>query len=214
MKVIDLTQTISEDMPVYPGTGRPILEPANSYEKDGFKETKLHFYTHTGTHIDPPYHLFADRTALDEFGAEQFVGKAFVIDCRDVPDGGSITMRHLKKNEKALANVDFLLFNLGWDKKWGTDDYFGDYPCIDDEVLDYILKSDLKGIGFDVIGLDPISDIKLVRHNKLLSAKQIINIENLKSLDLCPTEPFLFACLPLKVKKSDGAPARAVAIID
>lgn len=39
MKVIDLTHTISETMPVYPGTEQPRLTPANSYEKDGFKET-------------------------------------------------------------------------------------------------------------------------------------------------------------------------------
>ena len=214
MRVIDLTQTISADMPVYPGTECPTLEPANSYEKDGFKETKLHFYSHTGTHIDPPYHLFSNRTALDEFDASQFVGTALVIDCRDIPDGGKITMEHLKKSTETTGHVDFLLFNLGWDKRWGTDAYFGDYPCIDDEVLDYIIKSDFKGIGFDVIGLDPISDVKLLRHNKLLSSKDIINIENLKNLDLCPRAPFLFACLPIKVKKSDGAPARAVAILN
>lgn len=39
MKVIDLTHTIKENMPVYPGTDTPKFIPANSYEKDGFKET-------------------------------------------------------------------------------------------------------------------------------------------------------------------------------
>ena len=39
MKVIDLTHTITEHMPVYPGTETPLFLPANSYEKDGFKET-------------------------------------------------------------------------------------------------------------------------------------------------------------------------------
>ena len=39
MKVIDLTHTIRPDMPVYPGTEPPQFLPANSYEKDGFKET-------------------------------------------------------------------------------------------------------------------------------------------------------------------------------
>lgn len=57
MKVIDLTHTISETMPVYPGTEQPRLTPANSYEKDGFKETLLSMYSHTGTHVDPPAHL-------------------------------------------------------------------------------------------------------------------------------------------------------------
>ena len=39
MKVIDLTHTIKENMPVYLGTDAPKFIPANSYEKDGFKET-------------------------------------------------------------------------------------------------------------------------------------------------------------------------------
>ena len=61
MKVIDLTHTIAPSMPVYPGTLPPKFIPANSYERDGFKETLLQMYTHTGTHMDPPAHLFPDR---------------------------------------------------------------------------------------------------------------------------------------------------------
>ena len=37
MKVIDLTHTIRENMPVYPGTEPPKLSPTSSYESDGFK---------------------------------------------------------------------------------------------------------------------------------------------------------------------------------
>ena len=57
MKIIDLTHTIKEDMPVYPGTDTPKLIPANSYEKEGFKETLLQMYTHTGTHTVSYTHL-------------------------------------------------------------------------------------------------------------------------------------------------------------
>lgn len=61
MRVIDLTHTIKEDMPVYPGTDTPKFIPANSYKKDGFKETLVQMYTHTGTHIDPPAHLLREE---------------------------------------------------------------------------------------------------------------------------------------------------------
>lgn len=67
MKVIDLTHTIREEMPVYPGTEPPKFLPANSYEKDGFKETLLQMYTHTATHMDPPAPLFPGRKTLDQF---------------------------------------------------------------------------------------------------------------------------------------------------
>ena len=116
MKVIDLTHTIRENMPVYPGTETPRLETANTYEKDFFKETKMTMYTHTGTHVDPPAHIFAGRTTLDQFPAEQFIGKALVIDCRELTEGQFITMDHIRKYGEKAEQADFLLFNLGWDK--------------------------------------------------------------------------------------------------
>ena len=66
MKIIDLTQLITASMPVYPGTEPPHLTVANTYETDGFRETLLSFFSHTGTHMDAPFHLFGDRTKLNE----------------------------------------------------------------------------------------------------------------------------------------------------
>ncbi|MGN0373712.1 MAG: cyclase family protein [Enterocloster sp.] len=211
MKVIDLTHTITENMPVYPGTEPPGLQPANTYEKDGFKETRLTMFTHTGTHMDPPSHLFAGRTTLDEFPASQFIGKALVIDCHDLKEGQLIAMDRLRRYGDKTKQADFLLFYTGWDKRWGTEAYFGDYPCIDEEVLNFIIAGDYKGIGFDVIGLDPVADENLTRHKKLFEKKDIVNIENLKNLDLCREGLFWFSCCPLKVEDSDGAPIRAIA---
>ena len=150
MKAIDLTHIITEDMPVYPGTEPPKLTPANSYEKDGFKETLLSLYTHTGTHIDPPAHIFPDGRTLDEFPPEQFIGKALVIDCRGIKAGGAITLSHIERYGEKAGKADFLLFNLGWDRLWGTEAYFGDYPCLDDAALGLIIGGGYKGIGFDV----------------------------------------------------------------
>ena len=139
MKIIDLTQTISEGMPVYPGTEPPKLTIANTHEKDGFRETLISFYSHTGTHMDAPFHIFADRTRLDELPVEQFVGKALVIDCRDAGEGGTIGMEYI---DKALADeAEFLLFHTGWDENWGTEKYFGEYPVLSMEVCRYLLDS-------------------------------------------------------------------------
>ena len=211
MKVLDLTHRIRPDMPVYPGTEQPRFIPANSYEKDGFRETLLQMYTHTGTHMDPPAHLFADRTTLDQFPIDQFIGKALVIDCRGLPEGAAIPMEAVRRYGEKAEQADFLLFNLGWDQRWGTDAYFGDYPCIDDEVLDFIIGGKYKGIGFDVIGLDPIADQHLTWHKKLFSARDIVNIENLKNLDQCGDDLFWFSCFPLRIENCDGSPVRAVA---
>ena len=211
MRVIDLTHTIESGMPVYPGTEPPILEPANTYDRDGFRETKISMYSHTGTHMDPPAHLFRDRTTLDAFPPEQFIGKALVIDCTSLKEGEPITMDHLSRYGTKAETADFLLFYLGWDARWGSESYFGDYPCIDDAVLEYILEGSYKGIGFDVIGLDPIADGNLTRHKKLFQTRDIINIENLCNLGLCGNDLFWFSCFPLKIRDCDGSPIRAVA---
>lgn len=211
MRVFDLTHEITPEMPVYPGTEPPHFESANTYERDGFKETKISMFTHTGTHVDPPAHLFEGKKTLDAFDIDQFIGTALVIDCTALCEGELITMKQITPYGEQALHADFLLFHLGWDARWGTDAYFGDYPCIDDEVLSLILEGKYKGIGFDVIGLDPIADAALVRHNALFAEREIINIENLKNLGQLPRGPVMFACLPLKIKDADGAPARAIA---
>ena len=73
------------------------------------------------------------------------------------------------------------------------------------------MQGNYKGIGFDVIGLDPIADENLPRHKKLFKDCDIINIENLKDLDLCGNDLFWFSCFPLRLDNCDGSPIRAVA---
>ena len=92
MKIIDLTHTIAENMPVYPGTEGPKLTTANTYETDGFKETLLKMYSHTGTHMDPPAHLYSHGKTLDRFPASHFEGRAFTVDCTALCRGDRITM--------------------------------------------------------------------------------------------------------------------------
>ena len=213
MKVIDLTHVISEDMPVYPGTETPRLEAANTYERDGFKETRLNMYSHTGTHMDAPAHLFAHRTTLDAFDAAQFGGSAAVIDCSDVGAGGRITMEHVKGNRENADRAEFVLFYTGWDKYWGKAEYFGAYPYIDEEVAQYLVDGKKKGVGLDVIGLDPVG-VPLTLHKKLLSESEIVIIENLTNLEKIGSGLFTLCALPLKYANADGAPIRAVALVD
>ena len=211
MRVVDLTHVIEPGMPVYPGTEPPQFAVGSTYERDGFKETRLSLFTHTGTHLDPPSHIFAGRTTIDQFPTSQFIGTALAIDCRAAGAGDAITMDYLAPYGEALSQVDFLLFNTGWDRFWGTPEYFGDYPCIDFGVLQFVLDGAYKGIGFDYIGLDPVDDENLPRHKALFQEADIVNIENLTNLDQCGSDPFHFSCFPLNLLDGDGSPVRAVA---
>ncbi len=214
MTVFDLSQTITAHMPVYPGTESPKLDIACTHEACGFKEMRLSMFSHTGTHIDSPDHIIEGGRSLDSFPASQFIGKAVVIDCRGVKPGEEITLSELLPYSEELSAADFVLFNTGWDKYWGKDEYFGKYSCISQEVIDFILWGEYKGIGIDTIGIDPIGDAALAKHRALFSKNEIINIENLRGLDELPRGLVSFACLPIKVIDSDGCPARAIAWVE
>lgn len=214
MKVVDLTHRIEEGMSVYPGTEGPKLRMANSYEKDGFKETLLTMYSHTGTHMDAPSHLYEQGRNLDEFSVSRFVGSAVVIDCLGLREGDKIGMSHIERQREEAEKADFLLFCTGWDKYWGSEKYFSDYPTIDEEVARYIADKRKKGVGLDVIGLDPIADANLPLHKIVLRSNETVIIENLKDLGGLGKDLFTFCALPLHYIGGDGAPIRAVAIFD
>lgn len=214
MKVIDLTHMISEDMPVYPGTEPPKLAVANTLEVDGFKETLMTMYSHTGTHMDPPAHIYGDGKTLDELPVEHFVGKGIVIDCSDlVEDDCLIDMSYINKKRELVDQAEYVFFHTGWGKKWGTPEYFGKFPVVNREVVDYLTKVKKKGFGVDVISIEPIADEDLPMHHVVLK-NEIVIIENLDNLDLLGEGLFTVCVLPLRYKNADGSPIRAIAIFE
>ena len=208
MKIIDLTQIIKEGMPVYPGTEGPGIIQANTIKKDGFAEKIINMYSHTGTHIDAPSHMYEDGRSLDEFEAEKFVGRAIVI---DVEGKKEINLDMLKDIE--IEGIEFILFRSGWDRYWGLEEYFGDFPALTIEAARWLSDKDLKGIGIDAISLDKITDEELPVH-KIFLGRNHIFIENLKDLHKLLGREFTLSCLPLNIEKADGSPVRAVAMID
>ena len=140
MHAVDLTHVIKENMPVYPGTEGPKFVPANRYQESGFRETCLTFYSHTGTHMDAPAHLYPTGKTLDVLPITQFSGTAVVIHCPELQAGERIAMRHIRKQWEAANQAEFILFHTGWSRYWGQPEYFGDYPYITHQVADWLLK--------------------------------------------------------------------------
>ena len=208
MKVYDLTHTIRNDMPVYPGTEQPRLTTACTIEEVGYRETLLHMYSHTGTHMDAPAHMLPDGAALDRYPGEKFVGAAIVVDCRGEKD---ISLPLLQRYD--LSGVDFVLFCTGWDKKWGTPAYYENFPCLTAEAAAYLAALPLKGVGEDSISLDPCDSTEFPNHITLMKAG-FINTENPTGLDALLGRRFTFVTLPLKFENADGCSCRAIAMED
>ena len=127
MKILDLTHLIEEAMPVYPETEPPKLTPSNTFEQHGFRETLLTMGSHTGTHMDAPAHMLRDGKTLDQFPADKYVGTAYVLDCSDLA-GKEIPKARLQLHASEIEAADFLLFYTGWEKYWGSEQYFSPSP--------------------------------------------------------------------------------------
>ena len=206
MKVYDLTHTIRNDMPVYPGTEQPQLTTACTIAEAGYRETLLHMFSHTGTHMDAPAHMLLGGAALDSYGADKFTGTAVVVDCREQ---AAITLPLLQGYD--LNGADFVLFCTGWDKKWGSPAYYEGFPCLTPDAAAYLAALPLKGVGEDSISLDPCDSTDFPNHITLLGA-DFVNTENLTGLDALIGRRFTFVTLPLKFENSDGCSCRAIAM--
>jgi kynurenine formamidase len=221
MKMIDLTHPIKESMPMYPGTDAPKLHIKYSHKEFGFMETLISLYSHTGTHIDAPAHLYADGFTLDKYPVSQFIGKALVIDCRNLEKKEKISMRLLEEKGDILNEADFILFFTGYDKLWGSPGYFSNFPLMSQEVVEWVNKRKLKGIGIDAPSFDPVTveeleyaGNELHNHRTILKTNYTILLENLCRLEDVGNRLFTLCALPLYIVNADGAPARIVALVD
>ncbi len=211
MRIVDLSHTVSPNMPVYPGTEQPIFITGCSIEEIGFLEKKITMYSHTGTHVDAPAHLIKDASTLDLLAIEHFHGSALMLNFGN-DKSKTINVSSLEPYEKEIEKIDFLLIHTGWSKYWGTEKYFSDYTVLSLEAANWLSKFQLKGLGLDTISAD-ISETDDYPIHKILLKKNTIIIENLINLLSLPISIFTFSCFPIKFEDADGSPVRAVAYV-
>lgn len=209
MKVIDLTQTVSPTMSIFPYSKPPVFKTLASCQEQGYAELELTLNTHQGTHMDAPAHALVDGLTLDQFSPDHFIGKGVVINCsslglREIAPTAFTTIEHIQ-------NLDFVLFYTGWGKKWNTEEYLQQPPTISSELADHLIQAGIKGVGIDAFSIEDMMSLAIPIHKKLMQ-HNILIIENLTNLDQLIDQSFTLYCFPMKVAHSDGAPVRAIAI--
>jgi arylformamidase len=211
MNAVDLSHSINESMPVYPGTEPPKISDACTIAKNGFAEKLLSIYSHIGTHIDAPGHILAGAATLDEFAVGHFLGPGLVLDV-SAKKGAHVEINDLKKYEMLLGDAEFALLHSGWAEHWGDPGYFTGFPVLSPAAAHWLTGFDLKGIGVDMISVDGVDSLTLDVH-RIFFEKGMVVVENLAGLETLIGKKFVFSCLPLKIASADGSPVRAVAII-
>ncbi len=207
MQTIDLSHDLKEGMPVYPGTGSPVISTVYSIYDSGFAELKLEFFTHTGTHIDAPAHILKKSKTISDLDIDQFLGKAFVLRYSAT---AKLSTGHIEGAIKKWGSPDFIILSCEWDKFWGTRQYFKGFPLPETSVFYLLSQLGLKGIGIDAISIDKPDTSIYPNHRLILSSNTII-IENMKGLNRLPDGLFELFCFPVNIFNADGSPVRAVA---
>jgi arylformamidase len=76
MHIIDLTLPMYSGMAVFPGDPEVVIEPVQTYARDGWNMQRLHINTHDGTHVNVPIHGTAKGKTLDDYALGDFCGTA------------------------------------------------------------------------------------------------------------------------------------------
>jgi len=204
MKLIDLSHTIDQNTPVYPGDQPIGLNQTRSIEADGFTNFNLTSEMHIGTHIDGPLHKVSGSPLIANLSLDKFTGRGILIDVR-----GENRIEFRESFREQIPVQSIVLFYSGLSNSFNQSDYFSNYPSISEELAHFLVKKEVKMVGLDWCSPDhhpyPIHEI-LLRNNILI-------IENLTNLDQLTQETdFEIFAFPLKLE-ADSSPLRVVAKI-
>jgi kynurenine formamidase len=198
MQYIDLTQTFSAQMPVYPGDSVPELTPIDS---DGIRDHRLNTGMHVGTHMDAPLHMIAGGKRISEIDPAKFFGSGKLIDARGMD----------KIGPEVLADIqagDIVLVLTGFGSKFHDFDYYEKYPELTEAFANKLVELKVKIVGLDT----PSPDRKPFAVHKILLGQEILIIENLTNLEQLLNQKFEVVALPAKLE-TDAALTRVIAKI-
>lgn len=211
--LIDLSHTMQNGMPVFPGDTAPSFNKSMTHEENGAQVTRMNLATHHGTHLDCPLHFIANSVSTETSNIGNFFGNAYLADCRKYGKGDQIPESHFAEMKADWNSISWVVIYTGWSRHWGTEEYFDHFPVLSPEAAEFLVEKEITGIGLDVISIDAIDSVDYPVHNVILGNGLFI-IENLTNLHRIPHKYFRLAAFPLKIKDGDGSPVRAVAVLE
>jgi kynurenine formamidase len=211
VRVLDLTHTFRNGMPVFPGLPEPVFEPIAKVEEDGYAMTAYRMLNHIGTHVDAPAHQIAGGDTLDEIGLERLVTDAVRIDVSHREPHGAIPLAELEPHLDDVREGDIVLFYSDNARNYGSEAYWTGWSYPDAEASRALVARGISAVGFDGPSADPVDSTTFDLHRIWLGAGRMI-LENVNNLDQLPPRAQVVVA-PMKVAAANGAPARIFALL-
>ena len=104
VKKIDLTLTISQTIPSFPGSPTPQFLSWSTIKEDEYNLELLFLSSHTGTHLDAPYHFNEEGKRIHEIPIQRLMGKALLLKIKKGKDQ-EITKEDLIKFERKIGDL-------------------------------------------------------------------------------------------------------------
>lgn len=212
-QAVDLTHDLVNGMPVYPGDPAPSFESYSTIEKNGVNLTRLVLGSHTGTHVDAPFHFVLGGIPLDKVPVTKFVGEAFVVDLSKLPVGSGITEQDLAPAlEGKVQPNDIVICYTGCSKLWEDEKVWRNFTYLTASGANYLVSKKVSVVGIDFMSVEKFGATEPIAHRTLLK-NGICIVESLNAgLEQFAGRRILLVCLPIKLKGGDGSPARAMAV--
>ena len=215
MKIIDHTLTVSEKIPTFPGSPKPQFIEWETIAKDGYNLELLFLSSHTGTHIDAPFHFVKNGKKIHEILPERLVNEATLIKIKKKANQ-PILKTDIQKFEKKHGQIKSgtaVVFWTGWQKNLEAEFYFSKNPGLAVSAAKYLVSKKINLVAIDSPSIDLGSDLKFSVHH-ILAKNNILIVENLANLEKINSDKFHLITSPLKLKNATGSPIRAFGFID
>ncbi|MFI2742808.1 cyclase family protein [Zhouia sp. PK063] len=229
MEIIDLSQEIYHEMPVF-----SVLPPvsikvhATHEEWENITNTntktpsvyKLEMSEHTGTHVDAINHMGIEHKELsiDKMPLTNFYTSAICLDFTHKNLEELITAKELesacKKANLTIRQGDTVLICTDhYEKTFGTENW-PKGPGITAEAAYWLGNKKIAAFGVETMnpGVKGVSNKQVHKICGELGFTHYENLINLKKL--LHRGRFRFIGLPLKIRGGTGSPVRAVAIFE
>ncbi|OCH93483.1 putative cyclase [Obba rivulosa] len=215
--IIDLTHPLANGK-VPACCGHPCYSARLTFDLASGDFANVHTLTlgsHTGTHIDAPYHFFLDGCTVDQLELSTLcAAPAIVVDLRHKGAHDRIEWADLSAHASHMRPGAVLLLCTGWSKYWATPQY-RDHPFLDPAAATRVMEMGVRVLGTDTLSPDEMTgDEDTGEVHRVVLGKGGVIVENLTQLDELLDSRWrdpLVSLLPLNLAGCDGSPIRAVA---